>query len=201
MKEEKRAARRREIMEAAYTVLGEVGYTATSMLTVARRARASNETMYNWFGSKQGLFQAMVEENARAAAEILDEQLAAGGDIADSLDRLGPALLRLVTGERAVALNRAAAADADDTDTLGRTIADSGRERIAPMLQQVFANATETGQLHCLDPAEAAELYISLLIGDLQIRRVIGVIPPPDETEIERRSKRARQLLTREYGG
>lgn len=199
MKEERRALRRQQIIKAAYAVLAERGYSGTSMLAVAERAKASNETLYNWFGSKQGLFQAMVRENARSAAEILDRHLVAGADLRDTLAKLGPALLRVVTDERAVALNRAAAADASDTGVLGQTIAESGRERVAPMLERVFARARDRRQLECTDPSEAAEFYISLLIGDLQIRRVIGVKAPPSETEISMRAERAREALEMRY--
>ena len=42
---------------------------------------------------------------------------------------------------------------------------------------------------------EAAELYLDLLIGDLQIRRVIGVIPMLSEQEVTARSNRARDIV------
>jgi AcrR family transcriptional regulator len=195
MKDDTKSERRRQIIEAAYAVLAEKGYAGTSMLAVAKRARASNETLYSWFGSKPGLFQAMVEENARAAAEILQEHPGGDGDPDTALSRIGPALLRLVTSERAIALNRAAAAESTDTGTLGRTIAASGREHIVPLLERLFAGAAAAGRLAGRTPVEAAELYISLLIGDLQIRRVIGVAPAPDEDEIARRAERARQIV------
>lgn len=195
MKEDAKAERRTQIIEAAYAVLAEKGYAGTSMLAVAKRARASNETLYNWFGSKQGLFQAMVEENARTAATILEEHLGGGSDTAATLGRLGPMLLRLVTSERAIALNRAAAADATDTGVLGRTIAQSGRHRIVPLLERMFDRAAASGEMAALSPSEAAELYIGVLVGDLQIRRVIGVMPEPGEDEIVRRAERARRTV------
>jgi hypothetical protein len=42
--------------------------------------------------------------------------------------------------------------------------------------------------------AEAADLYLSLLVGDLQIRRVIGREPQPSS---EARERRARVALER----
>jgi len=195
VKEAARAERKAQIIEAAYEVLAEKGYGGTSMLAVAKRARASNETLYNWFGSKQGLFKAMVQENARAAATILQEHLAGDSQPAVTLDRLGPELLRLVTSEQAIALNRAAAVDATDTGVLGRTIADSGRNYFVPLLEKLFEHAAASGDMTHLSPAEAAELYISVLIGDLQIARAIGVKPEPSEDEIVRRAYRAKRLV------
>ena len=57
MREEKKSLRQQQIEDAAYEVLEAKGYDGTSMLGIARQARASNETLYNWYGDKQGLFQ------------------------------------------------------------------------------------------------------------------------------------------------
>ncbi|MCK5750831.1 TetR/AcrR family transcriptional regulator [Oricola sp.] len=195
------AARRlAAIKEAAFEILAEKGYKAASMLEIARRAKASNETLYKWFGNKQALFKALVEDNAREARELLERALSDGGDPIDALSRLGPVLLEIVTGEKAVALNRAAAGDVFETATLGGTIADYGRETILPLLTAVFERAGKDGLLTIDDPREAAETYINLLIGDLQIRRVIGVSSPTVRKEAEARTARAVTHLRRIYG-
>jgi len=192
-----RTARRERIEEAAYAVLKEAGYKSTSVLAIARRASASNETLYNWYGSKQALFCALVEANARRARELLEDALRQGDNPLETLAALGPVLLALVTGDRAVTLNRAAAGDVSDTGTLGQTIARAGRDTIAPLVRDLLESAQRAGLILCDDPAEAAEIYISLLIGDLQIRRVIGVIDELSIREAARRSHRAFDLFIR----
>lgn len=195
------AARRlAAIKEAAFEILAEKGYKAASMLEIARRAKASNETLYKWFGNKQALFKAVVEDNAREARELLEKALSDGSDPIDALSRLGPVLLEIVTGEKAIALNRAAAGDVFETATLGGTIADYGRETILPLLTAVFERAGKEGMLAIDDPREAAETYVNLLIGDLQIRRVIGVSPPPARKQAEARTARAVKQLRHIYG-
>jgi len=195
VKPENRAKRHEQIMQAAYEVLAEKGYGATSMLTVAKRAAASNETLYKWYGNKQGLFGALVEENAHEAAVLLRDSLESGRNPADTLARVGPPLLRLVTGDKAIALNRAAAGDATDTGSLGRTIARSGRETITPLLTQLFEQARAAGLMNFDEAATVTEIYVGLLIGDLQIRRVIGVQPPLKAEEIKQRAERAQRLI------
>lgn len=196
MTPDNRDTRRAEIEEAAYELLSEKGYKATSMLAVARAAKASNETLYNWYGNKQALFQAIVARNAAQARETLQAALAGQGALDEVLERLGPLLLRLVTGDKAVALNRAAAGDVHDTATLGPAIAAAGRDAIVPLLARLIARDTPDVQ----DAEEAAEAYIDLLIGDLQIRRVIGTLPPLSDAEVIARSDRARRLLMRLVG-
>ncbi|TWI29483.1 TetR/AcrR family transcriptional regulator [Mesorhizobium tianshanense] len=195
MRTTKQAARRARIEETAYSVLKEAGYKSTSLLAVAQRASASNETLYKWYGNKQGLFRELVEANAREARLLLEDSLHRSGDPLGTLAALGPILLALVTGEKAVILNRAAASDVSDTGTLGQAIAQFGRETIAPLVCDLLTAARREGVIACNDPAEATEIYFGLLIGDLQIRRVIGVLDELSAKAIDRRAQRAFELF------
>ncbi|WP_430463967.1 TetR/AcrR family transcriptional regulator [Tabrizicola sp.] len=177
MRDENRSLRQDQIERAAYAVLEEKGYAGASMLAIARAAKASNETLYNWYGDKTGLFAALVRRNAAEVKALLEDQIAAGGDALDTLARVGPVLLQLVTSDRAVALNRAAAAD--PTGELGRIIAAEGRETVAPLVAQIIAQGRTQGRLAFDDLAIACETWLGLLIGDIQIRRVVGRMPQP----------------------
>ncbi|WP_372424529.1 TetR/AcrR family transcriptional regulator [Salinarimonas chemoclinalis] len=187
MKDDRRENRESAIETAAYAVLAERGYGGTSMLNVAKRAKASNETMYRWFGDKNGLFAALVQRNAQRSAERLRAAIEGSGEPLETLRAVAPVLLSMVLGERAVALNRAAAGD--PTGGLGRIIAEGGRARIVPLLTSVIARASETGALPPGDPTERAELFVTLLIGDHQIRRVIGALPEPTERDVRARAE------------
>ncbi len=189
MREEKRSIRRDQIEQAAYSVLGNKGYAGTSMLSIAKRARASNETLYKWYGDKLGLFRTLIERNAEDAKTLLETNLIEDVPPLDTLGTLGPKLLALLTSERAVALNRAAAAD--PTGELGAAISEAGRETVAPLIHRTLENARDENALSFTDSREATELYLNLLVGDLQIRRVIGRQPEPDAGYIAKRSKMA----------
>lgn len=198
MREEKRSQRQQQIEAAAYEVLEAKGYGGTSMLGIAKQARASNETLYNWYGDKQGLFRALVTRNAEEVKGHLETALKADYDALSTLETLGPKLLDLLTGDRAVALNRAAAADS--SGELGATLSKAGREAVFPLLEQVLERARREGQLSFTHAAEAVGLYLDLLIGDQQIRRVIGRLPSPSKTYCEDRSKRALRHLCQLLG-
>lgn len=195
----RREARRQAIEDAAYAVLAKEGYKAASMLAIAREAKASNETLYRWYGNKQGLFGSLVERNAETAREMLDAALSSKDTPLLVLETLGPVLLRLVTSERAVALNRAAAGDVHDTATLGAALAAGGRQALKPRIAALLAQANEVDVLRVPDPGEAADIYISLLIGDLQIRRVTGALDALSRAEIATRSERAMRLVRQLY--
>ncbi|EBA17402.1 transcriptional regulator, TetR family protein [Roseobacter sp. SK209-2-6] len=195
MREDKRSQRQAQIETAAYVVLEAKGYEGTSMSSIARQARASNETLYNWYGDKKGLFQALVTRNAAEVKEHLEEELRTRTDALSILATLGPKLLDLLTGDRAVALNRAAAADG--SGELGATLGQAGRETVFPLLEKVLLRAKEEDLLSFEDSIEAVSLYLDLLIGDQQIRRVIGRLPQPTPQARADRSARALRMLRR----
>ncbi len=193
MKEDRKAARRMQIEAAAYEVLAERGFVGASMLEIAKRAKASNETLYRWYGDKLGLFASMVTGNAAAGMEKLAQPLEQEQPLVDRLTDFGTALLIGVLSERAILLNRIAAAD--PSGDLGRTLAEHGRERVVPMLHALF-EAEELGQAFgTVD--EAVETYLSFLVGDMQSRRFIGRMAEPDPEFCRvRASKSARYFLT-----
>lgn len=188
MQDQKKEARSQQIEDAAYEVLREKGYGGASMLSIAKRAKCSNETMYRWYGDKVGLFRALVERNAKGAVAMLTEALEQNTQPLTTLRDFGPVLLDALLDERAVALNRAAAAD--PTGELAVALTEAGRGTVAPLVAQLMERAIESGAIG--GPAsEAADLYLSLLIGDLQIRRVVARMPAPDAATCKRRSQRA----------
>ena len=108
-----------------------------------------------------------------------------GDDPLECLENVAPVLLSMLLGERAIALNRAAAAD--ESGELGAAIAAGGRNAVAPLVEELLRRACEAGSLTALSPSTAAEQFLGLLIGDLQIRRVIGVLPEPEADFVEAR--------------
>ena len=106
-----RERRRRDILRAARELYVEHGYGATTMAMIARRAGASKETLYAWFGDKEGLTRELIEwgadESASAVAAALDQ---GDGDPVAALTAYADGLLTLLTGPPSVALNRAAMA-------------------------------------------------------------------------------------------
>lgn len=185
MRNEKRVARAREIEDAAYRILEIQGYDGMSVQAVAREAKASNETIYRWYGDKTGLFKALIRSNAAQVATALDSDTA---DPLKTLAELGPILLSMVLGPRAIALNRAAAADG--SGTLGQVLAREGRETIRPKVLCIMTRAVEDNQLSG-QAEKLTETWIALLIGDLQIRRVTGALPTPSRVSVAARAEDA----------
>lgn len=186
MQTSKRAARRAEIEATAYRLLDEAGVGGLSIRALAKAARASNETLYRWYGDKAGLLAALVAGNTDLVRRALDDAAARSDGPLAQLRAVGPVLLHMVLSDRAVALNRAAAADT--SGALGRAIATGGRDTVGPMIGALFARARRAGELGGDQSEHLIPTYLGLLIGDQQIRRVIGTLPAPSMDECRARA-------------
>lgn len=192
MTPEAREAREAQIAEVAYAVLAEKGFAGLSMLAVAKRAKASNETLYRWYGDKIGLFRALILRNAERVTLRLDELPVSGAGARAVLDALGALLLGMLLSERAVALNRAAAAD--PSNALGQVLADAGRGQVFPRLRAVFDRLAAAGALR-MAPEAAVALWVDLLVGDWQVRLVTGAMATPDAAARAARVSRAAEAV------
>jgi AcrR family transcriptional regulator len=186
------AAHRQVVLDAVFQLLVERGYRGTTMAAVAARAGSSKETLYAWFGSKQGLFTALIRRQAEAANQAVAGAFQAaegadGGpppDPAATLTAFATNLLRLLLGERSVAINRAAIAELDGGTTersgeLAAVLLAQGRHRTGPIVEAYLARLAADGHLRIDDPADAFQLLYGLVVQDLQIRVLLGEPPPP----------------------
>jgi AcrR family transcriptional regulator len=190
MREETKKRRHEAIAAAAYTLLAEKGYDGASMLSIAKMAKASNETLYRWYGDKQGLFRALVQDNAAQIADELGQAIRRNDDPMQTLERVAPVFLTMLLGERAVLLNRAAASE--PTGELGVALSAGGRDVVQPLFKDVMIGLAKG------DNAQAEMLtgaFLGLLVGDLQIKRVIGVHPVLTQAQIDARVTGALRLF------
>ena len=195
MRTEKRNARMAEIEAAAHALFAVQGFEGTSMLAIAKAAKASNETMYRWYGDKHGLFAQMVKRNAAEVSAALEAARQDEAPPLAVLSRIAPVLLGMLLGEKAILLNRAAASD--PSGALGKLLADSGRETVLPLIAEVLDDAVAQGALTRPKDDALPPLFIRLLVGDQQVRRVIGSLVEPTPEEVARQAEVALAHLKR----
>ena len=193
--------RREEILEVALSVLAERGYRGASMLEIARRAQASKETLYAWFGDKRGLFEELVRWQAERVDAVIAPNLEREGeDPSKVLRGFALELQRLLLGERAVVINRAAISEATSDPTFARILATQGRGSVVPKLVRYLEGQRERGRLEFEEAATAIDTIIGLAIGDQQVRRLLGVLAMPELEQMEMRAERAVRSFLRLFG-
>jgi AcrR family transcriptional regulator len=193
--------RREEILNVAFFVLAERGYRGASMLEIARRAQASKETLYAWFGDKRGLFEELVRWQAERVDAAIAPNLDHGSDDPSEVLRgFVLELQRLLLGERSVVINRAAISEATSDPTFARILAAQGRGSVVPKLVRYLEGQRERGRLEFEEAGAAIDTIIGLAIGDQQVRRLLGVLPIPDPEQMEARAERTVRSFLRLFG-
>lgn len=195
-----RDERHAEIQAAAFALLKEVGYKKTSMLLIAKRAQASNQTLYAWYSNKQELFRSIIERFGAAVREQLEAALAQDSDPLSALHALGPALLQFTTDEHAIIMNRAAVIDAAETGVLAQAIDEVARGVLFPLICALMDKLVRTGVFApTAEPDEAAQTYVALLFGEAQLRQAMGTLPAFGPAEVAVQADRAFKLTCRLY--
>jgi TetR/AcrR family transcriptional regulator, regulator of autoinduction and epiphytic fitness len=76
------------ILEAARTVFNETGYEAAQMAHLAARAGLTRKTVYNLFGSKEGVLDRLLEQAEAASEPLYRHRLDAGEPARDLLQSI-----------------------------------------------------------------------------------------------------------------
>ncbi|MFC7546093.1 TetR/AcrR family transcriptional regulator [Plantactinospora sp. GCM10030261] len=168
-----RIDKRHAILDAAITVFARQGYAQACVKEIAAEASVAKPTVYNHLTDKANLFRQAVE----AAADALHaENLAAldgltrpGDDLRAALEDTGRRLLRHHCSERSTALRRLLHAEGTRfPDLLGLPSVDP--RTLATALADRLARLCVTGRLRLTDPDRAAEQFLALLTGPVDLR-------------------------------
>ena len=190
-----RTERQGQVLDAALALLVAGGERFT-MESVARRASCSKETLYRWFGDRDGLLTAVVQWQAsKVQAGAYDAANLTASALRASLEDFAAAWLGVVSGPPSIALNRAAAAHAAGGKAeLGDILLSEGRFAIGARIKPLLEAARDAGLLAFDDAEEAFRSLFGLVARDVQIRLLLGDRPRLD---IAREAARAAdQFLT-----
>jgi AcrR family transcriptional regulator len=108
---------RRRILKASRKLFSQQGYEETMMEEIARRAKVSKATVYNYFPSKESLLIGIVDEVVDRVEELLETNLE---DCSDSLQKLRRVLEEIVEAslQYPVLSRRIACLHADEESSL-----------------------------------------------------------------------------------
>ena len=140
--------RQQDVLDAALRLLVEEGDHLT-MTAVARRASCSKETLYKWFGDRDGLLTATVQWQAsKVRVASVDGKGLDLTSLAASLERFAADWLSVISSDTSIALNRVAVGHAGSgKDNLGAIVLENGRFALAMRLKPVLEAGREAGLL------------------------------------------------------
>ena len=184
--------RRREILDAAFLEFSAKGYAGASMEAIARRARASKETLYAWFENKETLLNTLFASRLEgmvsrvvAAAEKDPSPANVLPVIAEDTIRfmlaIAPLTDAMAPGEPGVKVSR----------LLGQTISEERKKFVDYIL-------------HCRaqgyiafddDPFEIASLFVAMAQGEWSMRLGTGMLDELTDKMIEDHAQRVTRIF------
>lgn len=179
---ERQTARRRQILGATLRLLRREGSGITTA-QIAAEANCSKETLYNWFGDRDGIFHALAEEQAAAMGAALGRSFGAAseGAFEDRLTAYCTALLDILTGEAVIAVNRVAMAQACAARSeLGEFVLENWHEQVVVPFLDLFEEGAGAKAIEVENPEDAFNILTGLLVGDSQRRLLLGETTRPD---------------------
>ncbi len=195
------SSRQREVLDAALELMLQAGDGLT-MASVARRASCSKETLYKWFGDRDGLLTATVQWQAsKVRLPSLNRENLDYRSLEQGLADFAESWLSVLTGDISIALNGMAIAHCNSAKSgLGGIVLDNGRFAIGRRVKPVLEMARDAGLLDFDDTEEAFCTFFGLVVRDVQIRALLGDRPLPDRAVIRTGASCAAQQFLTLYG-
>lgn len=199
-REEVWTPRQQQVLTAALELLVEGGDSLT-MTAVARRASCSKETLYKWFGDRDGLLTATVQwQAAKVRMPALDRSRLDAATLRASVEQFARDLLGVLVGDVSITLNRLAVSHAQAEKTgLGQIVLENGPLAIRRRLKPILEAGRDARLLRFDSSEDAYRTFYGLVVRDVQIRLLLG-----DETlrktNIEADAKAATEQFFALYG-
>ena len=192
--------RGRRILEAAQRHFNEHGLERASVDAIAADAGVSKMTVYNNFGSKEGLFQAFVRDRT---VTVVADVPGAGALDPDQPEKallaIGTRFLALTRGNDALGALRSVYGVAGAQPEVCRAFYKEGPERANGELAAYLRRAHSAGTLKVRNPLQAADLFLSMFLGSGHFRGLL-MLEKPDSRENRALLREAVRVFMAAYG-
>lgn len=188
-------ARRRAILATALELFLERGYDSVSVQEVVQRAGGSLATLYRLFGSKEGLFEAILTQvSNEIVAPLLDEEIDRQPPV-EALQRLGESFLTRVLAPDALAWHRMVVTEGPKSPALRAAILRIGPGRVRERLAGYLERQARLERLRIDDAKLAASQFLSLVKAAVHLEVLCGEPVPTDPASVETHVRRAVALF------
>lgn len=201
--------RQNAVLECALRLLVDGGEKAVTTAGVARAANCSKESLYKWFGDRDGLLSAMISYQAGKVrtVEVRAEMLTADS-LRKHLSAFAIDLLDVLSGEVSLALNRLAIGQTvgrsvggrSSGPMLGRLLEERGRRQIGRRATTLLEAGRKAGLLSFDDADEAYGTFYGLIVTDAHLRMLLGFDPATLKKEFAGRAEKAVASFLTLYG-
>lgn len=171
------AAKDEAILQAAGDLFMERGYEAVSLDAVALSAGVSKATIYARYADKDALFTAVLRNECERVVSTESFFTSPDQSPRDTLILLAQRFLELVTGEKAIKMNRVIVAEARRAPRVAELFYETAVLAIKNRVAAWIETENGLGRLHVQDPHGAAWRYLGAVKGEAHLRASFGLEP------------------------
>jgi AcrR family transcriptional regulator len=184
--------RRSEILDAAFLEFSTKGYGGASMEGIARRARASKETLYAWFGNKETLLDTLFRSRLEGMVSRIAAEAERDPSPANVLPIIAEDTLRFTL---AMAPLTDAIGPGEPGDKASRLLGRTIREERAKFVDYVLRCRAQGSIAFDDDPIEIVSLFVAMAQGEWRMRLGTGMLDELTDKIIEDHAQRVTRIF------
>ncbi len=188
--------RREAIMEAALGLFIEKGYAAVTVDEIIRRSGGSKSSVYEYFGTKEGLLRAIITQVAEEVLTPISE----GMNTRETLTNIGIKFCSEILTEKGMGMFSLAVSNAKRFPEISRMFFESGPKKSMDGVAEYMRKEAAAGRLNIKDPYLASDLFLCMILGKGHIAIPVGGAKPPSKAKIKELVEEAVHVFMSAYG-
>jgi AcrR family transcriptional regulator len=184
--------RRNEILDAAFLEFSTKGYAGASMEAIARRARASKETLYAWFENKETLLNTLFASRLYSMESRIVAAAEKDPSPANVLPIIAEDTIRFML---AMAPLTSAMAPGEPGDKAARMLGQTIGEERKKFVDYILRCRAQGYIAFDDDPFEIVSLFIAMAQGEWSMRLGTGMLAELTDEMIEDHAQRVTRIF------
>lgn len=184
--------RRAEILDAAFLEFSTKGYARASMEAIARRARASKETLYAWFENKETLLDTLFASRLDRMTSRVVEAAEKDPSPANVLPIIAQDTIRFML---AIAPLTDAMGPGEPGDKASRMLGRTIREERKKFVDYILRCRAQGYVAFDDDPFEIVSLFVAMAQGEWSLRLGTGMLDEVTDEMIEEHAQRVTRIF------
>ena len=189
--------RRIAVLDVAEKLFLSKGFSNVTLDTIIAEAGGSRRVIYEHFGDKTGLFQAVFERIVRRVDAELEGVHEIDSEPRESLCRLGENLLKVLTSYPTLPLFALALAESQRVPVIGQMFYQAVPQKAYSVLADYLDRQIALGIFRPVDTAVATRQFLGMIREDVHLRCVLQPDYRPSEGDIKKVVAGAVDMLLR----
>jgi AcrR family transcriptional regulator len=175
--------RKTKVMRVATDLFIREGYAATSLVDIAKQAGVATRTLYQHFGDKEAMFQSVMYARDDAAV-FAPPEVTDNDSLFDVLIKVADYAHEVIYRPTTIDLMRLAISESKRFPTMMKRLMEQSNRRFKANVKHEIDELVARRMIQDDNTAEAAEMFIHLVIGNTPVMVYGGWESPPTDRKM-----------------